>query len=209
MIKLAEQSNVPFVFTRTTVGTPALAITMRGEYPPLADMSMICVPSTIVAVGVAASPRFEAYPGETSRNAPPIKAVLTTRETAVVVFIVLEIEEWADDSGSGERVRAVYESQRDNNDTSRLKEDALPWLVCNIQRTEGEKGEHRECPDREDEHGERSLYKASRRERVELHRLREAAGEEEGPNADKKGREVVVVLTPLHNMLRETRGERK
>ena len=140
MIKLAEQSNVPFVFTRTTVGTPALAITTRGEYPPLADMSMICVPSTIVAVGVAASPRFEAYPGETSRNAPPIKAVLTTIETAVVVFIVLEIEEWADDSGSGERVRAVYESQRDNNDTSRLKEDALPWLVCNIQRTEGEKG---------------------------------------------------------------------
>src|SRR3989338_10605933 len=44
--RLAEQSNVPFVFTRKVVGTPAFARITRGEYPPFAVMSTTCFPST-------------------------------------------------------------------------------------------------------------------------------------------------------------------
>ena len=39
MTKLAEQSNVPLVFPRNTVGIPAVAVTTCGEYPPFAEMS--------------------------------------------------------------------------------------------------------------------------------------------------------------------------
>lgn len=45
-----EQSNEPFVLKRTMVGIPALAVESRGEYPPLALISMICLPSTILTL---------------------------------------------------------------------------------------------------------------------------------------------------------------
>ena len=40
----AEQSNVPFVTRRKIVGTPAFALVILGEYPPLTSKVIICLP---------------------------------------------------------------------------------------------------------------------------------------------------------------------
>src|SRR3989344_4180771 len=75
MTRLAEQSNVPLVFTRNTVGIPAFAVTTRGEQPPFREMSTYCTPSTIVAVALLhPSPDERAA----SQNAPPTRRTLTT-----------------------------------------------------------------------------------------------------------------------------------
>jgi hypothetical protein len=55
MTRLDEQSNVPLVSTRNIVGTPAVAVMMRGEYPLFADTSIYCVPSIIVATPAVAA----------------------------------------------------------------------------------------------------------------------------------------------------------
>lgn len=44
----AEQSYVPVVFTRSTVGIPAFATVFRGQYPPFALISTVCTLSVIV-----------------------------------------------------------------------------------------------------------------------------------------------------------------
>lgn len=55
----AEQSNVPLVLNRKIVGMPAWAIVRRGWKPPLAVISMICVPSTMVTFCFAAGESSE------------------------------------------------------------------------------------------------------------------------------------------------------
>lgn len=45
-----EQSNVPLVFTRKIVGSPALATLFLGIYPPLAVISTICLSSMILTL---------------------------------------------------------------------------------------------------------------------------------------------------------------
>ncbi len=47
MTRAEEQSKVPCVFILRTVGMFAFAVVFRGEYPPLALISIICFPSTI------------------------------------------------------------------------------------------------------------------------------------------------------------------
>ncbi len=132
MTKLAEQSNVPLVFTRNTVGKPAVAVTTRGEYPPFAEMSTYCMPSTMVAVPLAAAPEdFVA-----SQNAPPTRRVLTTIEMRIGFVIFLDAEQRIDNTCCSERIPKVKESERDDNDTCRLEEYPLPRLVGNIERTE-------------------------------------------------------------------------
>jgi len=84
---LAEQSNVPFVLTRKIVGTPALAITLRGEYPPFAEISMTCVPSMMRAVGTPAFVSSVSGFTDINQNAPPTRSVLTATEMKADVFI--------------------------------------------------------------------------------------------------------------------------
>lgn len=87
MIRLAEQSNVPFVVTLKTVGMPAFATTLRGEYPPFALISIICLPSTTETDGdivlLVSSPGL----ADVNQNATAIKIALSEREMTTRVFI--------------------------------------------------------------------------------------------------------------------------
>ena|SRR3989338_435374 len=93
IVRVDEQSNVPFVATRMMVGISAFAIVCCGEYPPLAPISMICFPptrltlfSSAIASGVG---RFEKV------KAPPIRipASKIDKTMAFISCIVLKIKE--------------------------------------------------------------------------------------------------------------------
>ena len=135
MTRLAEQSNVPFVFTRRIVGMPAFAITLRGEYPPFAEMSIICRPSTMKTAGTPPPPSPASDPEDTNQNAPPMRSPLMATETNIDLFI-LEVEERIDNAGRGERVREIEYCERDDGDAGRLEENPPPRLVRDIERTE-------------------------------------------------------------------------
>src|SRR3989344_7892623 len=77
--RLAEQSNVPLVFTRKVVGTPAFARITRGEYPPFAVMSTSCFPSTTdTAVSLSTPAGFDV-----NQKAPKMSKRLKQIETRI------------------------------------------------------------------------------------------------------------------------------
>src|SRR3989338_1491382 len=89
MTKADEQSNVPLVLTFITVGIPAWAVVTLGEYPPLALISIICLPSiTFTLFSVGGVIPFESWLLPTITIAPPIRMAATSIDMAVI-FIKL------------------------------------------------------------------------------------------------------------------------
>ena len=116
----AEQSNVPFVFIRRTVGMPAFAALSFGEYPPLASISIICFPSvmdTFATLGVA--PVLPREPEK--RIAPPMRAPVIT--TATAVFMLLEVEDRRYEPDYHQAIDKVEDRKHDHNESCRLEED--------------------------------------------------------------------------------------
>src|SRR3990167_4382662 len=168
-------------------------------------MSTYCMPSTIVAVPLAAAPEdFVA-----SQNAPPMRRTLATIEMRIGFVILLDAEQRIDYTCRSERVGEIEQCERDYDYTRGLEEYPLPRLVRNVERTEGKECEHREGAERENEHRHRPLHEAPRGERIELHGLGESAREEKCPDADEHGSQVVVVFAAAHHMPREPRRHRK
>src|SRR3989344_2162989 len=149
MTKLAEQSNVPLVFIRKTVGMPAFASMTRGEYPPLAVMSTYCTPPTIVAVALPPPPPDERAD---SQNAPPTRRTLTIIEMMTGFFIALDVKGRIYYTRRSERVAQIEQGERDNDDARGLEEYPLPRLVRDIGRAEREEREDGERAEREYEH---------------------------------------------------------
>ena len=117
----AEQSNVPFVFIRRTVGMPAFAALSLGEYPPLASISTICFPSavdTFATLGVVPLPPLE----PAKRIAPPTRAPATT--TAIAVFMLLEVEDWRYEPDYHQTIDKVEDRKHDDDKSRGLEEDA-------------------------------------------------------------------------------------
>jgi len=95
-----EQSNVPFVSNRKIVGIPAFAMLLRGWYPPLAWISMICFPSTIVTlltliVCLAVFPLFLVSAKATMIS---ITATIIDMIFAFMDMIILKIKDWWNDT---------------------------------------------------------------------------------------------------------------
>lgn len=88
MTKLAEQSKVPRVLTRKTVGTPAFAVTTLGEYPPFAVMSINCLPSTIETADCPVVVSLGGDFGDAAQKAQPISTAVIAREAAIFGSIV-------------------------------------------------------------------------------------------------------------------------
>src|SRR3989344_7874261 len=196
MTKLAEQSNVPLVFTRNTVGIPAVAVTTCGEYPPFAEISTYCTPSTIVAVPLAAAPDDCVA----SQNAPAMRRTLTTIETRIGLVIWSDVEERIDDTRRRERIAEIEQCQCDNDDARSLEEYPLPRFVRDVERTERKEREYGKGAERKDEHHRGTVHETPCRERIELHGLGEPARKDESPDADEEWREVEVVPAPAHHM---------
>ena len=117
----AEQSNVPFVFIRKTVGISAFAALSFGEYPPLASISTICFPSvtdTFATLGASPLPPLE----PAKRIAPPMRAPAII--TAIAVFMLLEVEDWRHQSDDHQAIDEVKDCKHDDDETCCLEEDA-------------------------------------------------------------------------------------
>ena len=80
-----EQSNVPLVINLNVVGIPALAMLFLGLNPPLAVISIICWPFTMLTLSAGATLVVFELP-LTSITAPPIMMIEATTEI-IVVFI--------------------------------------------------------------------------------------------------------------------------
>lgn len=82
----AEQSYVPVVFTRSTVGTPALATVFRGQYPPFALISIVCTLSVTVTFCAGADGVLEEsleFPLSTMNSVPEMMIAATMIEKGV------------------------------------------------------------------------------------------------------------------------------
>src|SRR3990167_3539838 len=100
--RLAEQANVPLVFTRKVVGTPAFARITRGEYPPFAVMSTICFPSTTeTAVSLSTLVCLLL-----NQNAPKMRSALIQTEISTALFM-LEVEKWIDNPRRRQCVKQI------------------------------------------------------------------------------------------------------
>src|SRR3989344_980632 len=179
MTRLAEQSKVPLVCTRNTVGMPAFAVMTRGEYPPFAVTSMNCLPSTTVAT--AAPEAVLSEEEVASQNAPLIRRALITIEMRIGLVICSDAEKRIDDTRCCKRICEIEECECDNDDTRGLEEYPLPRFVRDIERTDRKEREYRERAERKDEHRERAMHETPRGERIELHGLGKPAREDESP----------------------------
>src|SRR3989344_1729695 len=155
------------------------------------------MPSTIVAVPLAASPDDCVA----SQNAPPMRRTLTTIETRIGLVIWSDVEERIDDTRRRERIAEIEQCQCDNDDARSLEEYPLPRFVRDVERTERKEREYGKGAERKDEHRERAVHEAPRGERVKLHGLGKPAREDERADADEERREVVVVPAPAHHVV--------
>ena len=88
---------------------------------------------------------------------------------------MLDVEERIDYTRSGKRIREIEERQHNNDNARGLEEYPLPRLVRDIERAERKERQHGEGAEGKDEHRERTLHEAARREREELHGLGKSA----------------------------------
>ncbi len=79
---------MPCVSILMTVGRPALADVIFGQYPPLALIAMICLPSSILTLFAAEKPVFS-LPLFAEIIAAPMMIAVISMDTAVA-FVFIE-----------------------------------------------------------------------------------------------------------------------
>lgn len=119
-----EQSKVPFVSNRMIVGIPAFAILFRGWYPPFAEISMICVPSTTLTL-FAATVGVLSLPPLVSMKAPPMRTTATIIDmiVAFINMIILKIKDGRYETNYHQAIDKVEKCKHDNNQSGSLKEN--------------------------------------------------------------------------------------
>src|SRR3990167_8677224 len=148
----------------------------------------------------ASPPALELTP--VKNTAPPIRAPATTIANAVdfIQVSILEVEYGRHEARGDQTVNDVEDAEHDDNQPRGFKEDARLGAVVDTEGAEADEGEHRQRAKSKGEHSQASRQKAPRAERVELHRLRKAARQKEGGDADQQGSQRVIDLRYAHGV---------
>ena len=88
-----EQSIVNFVFICRRVGTSALALVSRGEYPPLASMVIICFPSSVSVTLSVTLKAFGFVPAGLLKITTARIMVINARMPGIIIFFINEMSE--------------------------------------------------------------------------------------------------------------------
>ena len=113
---------------------------------------------------------------------------------------ILKIEYRRYKARGDQTVDDVEDAEHDDNQPRGFKEDARLGAVVDTEGAKADECEHRQRAECKGEHGQASRQKAPRAERVELHRLRKAARQKEGGDADQQGSQCVVDLRYAHGV---------
>ena len=131
IVTAEEQSNVAFVFMRNTVGIPAFAAVSLGEYPPFAEISIICLlfaTDTLSTLGAAAMP----VPEPEKMIAPPMSTATAMIEITIG-FILLQIKDWRYEADDHQTVNKVEEREHDHDEAGCFEENARLGTVLDTE----------------------------------------------------------------------------
>lgn len=138
-----EQSKVPLVLNRMIVGKPALATLFLGKYPPLAVISIICLPS--ITLALSAGILFSALEFPSARIiAPPIRKPARIIDIAVafIKIILLKIKDWWNKADNHKAVNKIKQGKHDHDKSGRFEENSGLGIVFDAKRTKTNKREH-------------------------------------------------------------------
>lgn len=122
-----EQSKVPFVSNRMIVGIPAFAILFRGWYPPFAEISIICFPSTTLTLSTRTAGVLSP-PSRVSMKVPPMRTTAMTIDmvvafiNAINIISILKIKDGRYETNYHQAIDKVEKREHDHDQSSALEE---------------------------------------------------------------------------------------